>query len=314
MDKYSALSLTQLLEERAKIANPNAPVAEQNLAELGKIDKHIADFGTKYDKMEDFSTRASAQRRSELLKAVNNEPDDAAYYVSGHDEDETYQRAFVGYLRDGMEGLDRDEQSTLRNGMTSLPDDAPVNTRALGVGSGAIGGYTVPEGFQNKVVAAMDSFGGLRGSSLVTKVDTARGNDLPIPTSDDTGNVGELLAENTQAAEQDVAFGSKVLKAHVWSSKLVKVSFQLLQDEAVDLESFLANALGKRIGRAQAPYLITGTGSSQPEGIVTGTTVGHTTASTQTTSFIYDDFVEVENAVDPAYLNSSTGYVCHGTH
>jgi HK97 family phage major capsid protein len=141
----------------------------------------------------------------------------------------------------------------------------------------------------------------------ITSISTDSGNDLPVPTSDDTGNVGELLTENTQAAEQDVTFGQKVLKAYVWSSKQVRVSYQLLQDSAIDMNAFLGRKLGERIGRAQAPYWISGTGVSQPEGILTGIS---TTTAGAAAALDYDDFVNIEHAVDPAYRNSpSTGYV-----
>ena len=58
----------------------------------------------------------------------------------------------------------------------------------------------------------------------------------------------------------------------------MKVSQQLLQDSAFDLNSFLVEAMGERIARATNAAFTTGTGSSQPQGIVVGSSLGNTTA------------------------------------
>ena len=103
-----------------------------------------------------------------------------------------------------------------------------LDQRAQGTGTGSAGGFTIPEGFINNIVEARKAFGGLRNAPI-TVLSTASGNDLPIPSDDDTSNVGELLAENTQAAEQDVAFGQKVLKAYVYEiSKQLSVFVGLI--------------------------------------------------------------------------------------
>src|SRR5690606_8125043 len=107
--------------------------------------------------------------------------------------------------------------------------------------------------------------------------------------------------ENGAATEDDPAFGQVMLKAFLWSSKLVKVPRSLMQDSAFNLDSYLASKFGQRIGRIQADYFHDGTGSGEPEGIITNTVVGHTTTSGQTTTLLYDDFVALEHSVDPAY-------------
>ena len=79
------------------------------------------------------------------------------------------------------------------------------------------------------------------------------------------------------------------------------VSLQLLQDSAFDLNSFLVDKLGTRIARITNRHFTVGTGSGQPNGLVTASTTGQTGASGQTASIIYDDLVELEHSVDPAY-------------
>ena len=169
---------------------------------------------------------------------------------------------------------------------------------AMGVGSGSIGGYTVPDAPMRAVEEALLAFGGMRQVATVLRTDT--GADLPIPTSDDTGNKGARLAENTQVSEVDVTFGQVVLQAFKYSSKSVLVSVEFLQDTSINAGDFIGRKLGERIARIQNDEFTTGTGSSQPNGVVTAATTSSVTAS-GTTSCSYDNLVDLIHSVDPAY-------------
>lgn len=262
-------------------------------AKLEELDEEIKRVTSAIQR--EHSNDESAERRAELLTAVEGSPVTPDEVV---DADERYEEVFMKYARVGFSRLDGEEREVLEARATE--------ERALGTTSGAVGGFTIPEGFVNQIIEGMSAFGGLRNAPL-TVITTSDGNDLPVPTSDDTGNSGELIAENVAATEQDVAFGQKILKAWLWSSKLVRVPLTLINDSAFGMESFLAKKFGERIGRAQAGYLITGTGASQPEGIVTNATTGFTSAQTDT--LIYNDFVELEHSVDPAYRLGNGSYV-----
>jgi HK97 family phage major capsid protein len=136
--------------------------------------------------------------------------------------------------------------------------------------------------------------------NIANVITTSTGNDLPWPTNDDTGNEGAILDENTQVVEQDFTLGQNKLQAYTYSSKLVRASLALLQDTAFSLDTWLPNKLGQRIGRAVAGHLATGTGVNQPQG-VTNATTGVTGAAGQVTSVTFDDLVDLEHSVDPAY-------------
>ena len=166
--------------------------------------------------------------------------------------------------------------------------------------SGSAGGYTVPQGFLNQLEASLLAFGGMR--EVATVLRTAEGNDLPIPTVSDHANVGAILAENTQVAEQDMTFGQITLKAYKYSSKLIRVSAELLQDSAIDLESFIGGALGERIARILNTHFTTGDNSSKPQGI-TSSGAGITAASA--TAITYGELVELQHSVDPSYRQNA---------
>jgi HK97 family phage major capsid protein len=176
--------------------------------------------------------------------------------------------------------------------------------RAQSEGTLSTGGYTVPQGFWAEVIAAMKFYGGMR-QAKTRKINTSMGNALPIPTSDDTSNTGRLLAENTQVTNTDVAFGVVTLNAYKWSSDILLIPFELLQDSGVDIEAFLISRLAERLGRVQNTYFTTGTGTSQPQGIVTGATSGKTGLVGQTASIIYNDLVDLKYSVNRAYRESA---------
>ena len=215
----------------------------------------------------------------------------------GPDKAAAYADAYRAWMRDGTTELSAEQRGALRSGWVDGKE-----LRAAGVATGAAGGYTVPPAFRAQMIEAQKFYSSMRDVAEVITTDT--GATLPWPTNDDTANVGAILAENTQVTEQDVTIGTKDVDAYVYTSKLVRVSLQLLNDSAFNLESWLAGVLGKRIGRAQNAHFTTGTGSSQPEGVQTNAVVGKTGATGQTTSVAYDDLIDLIHSVDPAYRNS----------
>lgn len=181
------------------------------------------------------------------------------------------------------------------------------------VGTDNLGGYAVPDDMMRQIDRALLAFGGVRQNATV--ISSAMGGDLPIPTVNDTTNTGELLAEDTETAEQATAFGQVVMKAYKFSSKEIPVSIELMQDSATDLNVLLGDLMGERIGRIENTYFTTGTGSGQPNGIVTASAAGPTTAGA--TAITWQELVDLEHSVDSAYragagfmMNDSTlGYL-----
>ena len=177
--------------------------------------------------------------------------------------------------------------------------------RAQSVGTPAAGGYTVPDETMRALEVALLDFGGMRRAATVIRTDS--GAALPMPTVNDTANVGVILNENTQVANQDVAFAQLVLDAYKYSSKQVLVSVELLQDSAVPVGEILGRLLGERIGRITNTHFTVGTGVSMPLGIVPAATMGFTAAnaSSQVTTWTYASMVELEHSVDPAYRTNA---------
>jgi HK97 family phage major capsid protein len=198
-------------------------------------------------------------------------------------QDKTLERAFNHYLRTGKENADL------------------VELRAQSEGTSSQGGYLVPDGFRNQIVERMKAFGGIAND--VETITTDTGNPLPWPTVDDTANVGEIVDEGgTFSSGADLVFGTASLGAYSYmagggSSLPLRVSLELTQDAAFDVEGLVSRKLGERIARIQAVHLVSGTGVKQPLGITTGLTGVQGTHAGLT----YDNLIDFTHSVDPAY-------------
>ena len=86
-----------------------------------------------------------------------------------------------------------------------------------------------------------------------------------------------------------------------YSSKVVPVSIELLQDSMIDVEAFIRSRLATRLARITARHYTVGTGTGQPNGVSTASSVGKVGLTGQTTTVTYDDLVDLEHSVDIAY-------------
>jgi HK97 family phage major capsid protein len=187
--------------------------------------------------------------------------------------------------------------------------NSEIEARALALGATDTGGYSVPDELMRAYYEFQKSFGSVR--SVAQKITTATGAALPVPTINDTSNVGEIIAEaGAVTTTVDPTFGQVVFDAYKYSSKAVIVSVELLQDSSVNLASFLGAALGTRIARIQNTHFTTGDASSKPNGIVTASAVGKTAVATN--AFTFDEIIDLVHSVDPAY-RSRAGLMMHDT-
>lgn len=259
--------------------------AEEN-EKYEKMDKEVDDLTSEISKREKLQEqeRIFAERQeSEERKNVEEKEVKPENII----ESEEYRNAFNQFICDPS-AISTEQRNLL------------LQKRALSAVTGASGGYTVPQGFYTRIMDAMKFFGGMRQSGA-TILPTASGNDLPIPTANDTAQTGELLGENTEAGKQDIAFNQIILKAYKYSSKTVLVPFELLQDSAFDIETYLGQKLGERVGRITNTHFTVGDNSDKPQGIVTGAAEGKVGAAGQTTSIVYDDLVDLVHEIDIAY-------------
>lgn len=204
------------------------------------------------------------------------------------------ERAFSRYLRYGdSTGLkiaapSAEERAMYRaagierrwsdgTGISGAPNDAGV---APGSGGTGYGGYMVPQGFWHNLQIAQKAYGGLANSFKQVTTDT--GAPMPWPATDYTGVTASLLTgENQQLnISNSYTFGQGMLQAWPLAIGPVLASLQLVNDSAFDVDNFISTAFGEAVGREVASLVVSGTGSAEPEGIITALAARGSTATT----------------------------------
>lgn len=207
---------------------------------------------------------------------------------SGKKTEEQRGQIFDKWMRHGASDLTSEERKALRE------------LRAQGVAPDEKGGYTVPDTFLAKVVEQMKAYGGI--ASVAQILTTSDGRTMDWATADGTSEVGVMLGENEEAGEEDTEFGMDSLGALKMTSKIIRVSNELLQDSAIDMEAYLARRIAERIGRGEAKYLIQGTGvgtPKQPKGL--SASVTQTTQTASATALKWQEILSLKHSIDPAY-------------
>jgi HK97 family phage major capsid protein len=269
-----ALALKEHVEKPTWDAAADQPIYDAAIADIEEIDGKIARH----------------QRMNELAAdtALRDGVVDAALRHSRDGGSEACN-LFAKWLRGGDNALSVDDWTAHRA--------AVANTMSTTTGSE--GGFTIDTDVATTVLDALKAYGGMR--SVATILRTASGNPMSYPTSDGTTEEGEIVDENQSATDADVSFGTKELPVFKFSSKVVTVPIELLQDSSIDVEAFVRGRLVTRLGRVTNRLFTTGTGVSQPMGVMTASGNGKTGTTGQTGTVIYDDLVDLTHSVDPAY-------------
>ncbi|NIH31933.1 phage major capsid protein [Hafnia paralvei] len=242
------------------------------------------------DGLDERINREEELRRQDQKYISDREPEQRNNQNTEGAQDEKRAYVFDKWMRSGAGELSSEERQVLKE------------LRAQGVSPSEKGGYTVPSTFLAQVVEQMKAYGGI--ASVAQIMNTSDGKTIEWPTADGTNEIGELLGENNEASEEDTDFGMADLGAKKLSSKIIRVSNELLQDSAIDMEAYLARRISERIGRGEARYLIRGTGAGtpqQPKGLVAS--VSDTTSTASATGFTWKEMNTLLHSIDPAYRN-----------
>lgn len=290
------MTLVELQQQRARLASEMRQYHDsQGEAEWGDEQRSKWDAMRNDIKALDGRIAREQELRDDEQRHVEGNYNDinkeARQKEGGDSEDEIRAKAFDKFVRHGLSGLTSDEKRAM--------DEA----RAQAAGVGDKGGYTVPNTFIAKVHESLSTYGGL--ASVMQVLVTETGNTIDWPVSDGSEEEGELIGENTAASEQDVEFGMASLGAHKVSSKIIRISNELLADSAINMESFLAGRIGSRIGRTQSRLIVKGTGAgnpAQPKGLDASAPVGASTAVA--TKFTWQEVNALIHSIDPGYRNA----------
>ena len=145
--------------------------------------------------------------------------------------------------------------------------------RALEVGTASEGGNIVDDAMHSQIVTKADEVSFVRGLSNVISTNS----DMKIPV-ESTKVAATIVAEEGAVDETDPVFGSTTLSSFKLST-MVKVSEELLHDSEFDLTGWLSSAFGRAFGIAEDQYMLTGSGSGEPTGVINTSSINNTAAA-----------------------------------
>lgn len=172
--------------------------------------------------------------------------------------------------------------------------------RDLNEGSGANGGYTVPKTFQARVLEKLNNEMFLRQLCSVTQ--TTSTNVIPVG-----GVVPEFdwIEEKGVYNEKDLTFSQIEINAYKIGG-IIKISEELLEDSAINIESYILNKMVEGLKHTQELAFIKGDGNKKPKGLATYD-VGLTTASANAITDI--ELIDFYYSLDKNYRDDAVWVV-----
>lgn len=292
------MTIRELKEKRANIyeqqkdihaqaSKENRAMNEEENAKWDLWEKDYADLSrqiTQAEAMEDKDKENAVKPQNDISKDVNRK-----LSTDPKEREEQRNQAFDKYIR----GQDTKEDRQILGSF---------ETRTQTVGTTTEGGFLVPEGFSGQLDIQRAKWGGMRQAATIFR--TAKGDQIPWPTVDDTSNTADTASESgdlTTSAD-DLVFSEKTFNAYKINSNLLTVSNELLQDSYFDMQGLLRDMFAERLGRKENSLFTTGSGSSTPNGVVTAATQAKRVAST--TTFTRAELIDLVHSIDPFYRMS----------
>lgn len=133
---------------------------------------------------------------------------------------------------------------------------------ALQVGTDSEGGYLAPDEFERTLIQSLEEENIFR---TLAKVITTSSGDRKIPLVASKGTAS-WVDEEALIPDSDDSFGQILIGAYKVAT-MIKVSEELLNDSAFNIESYIAQEFARRIGTKEEEAFFVGDGSGKPTGI-----------------------------------------------
>lgn len=186
-------------------------------------------------------------------------------------------------------------RNILLNGSLALGQLTPEERDVI---TGTSGTNLMPKSIAEKIEIAMLASGGILEVADVIR--TTRGEDLGIPTLNDTARKASIVSEYDSVSLAALTFSQVVLKAFTYRTPIMPISWELLQDSQFDLEALLVDQLSESFVRAMNDHFTNGAAAATttPRGIVKA---ANNVAGAATGSIAADDILNLMGGVNAAY-------------
>jgi HK97 family phage major capsid protein len=204
---------------------------------------------------------------------INDELRKVTTPIERNDQQTKERRELESFFRrqirsDGVDALDVDLRPVARIYNAYRAGARGEELRVLAGDTGSSGGsLTIPTTVASTVYAYMTAQVAMRRMNT-TVFTTAAGNALSFPRVASHAAATQVATQDTAFAGTDPVLGQMQLNAYD-AGELVAVANDLLEDSGVDLLGFIGRQLGRSIGQLTAQWYVSGTGSGQPQGVMT---------------------------------------------
>lgn len=281
-----------LIEQRGKAFEEFKAANDARLAEIEKKGGADPLFTGQLEKINGFID--DAKSKLEKLETAVSRPaagaDGKAAVGSESNEQKAYNAGFVGYLRKGADA--------------GLED---LQTKAMSVGSDPDGGYLVTPTMSSTINKLVYESSPMRELAAIETISTDS-----LDMIDDTDEVSAAwTGEAGTVSETDTPqVGKRNIPAHELYAE-PKATQKILDDASINVESWLSGKIAEHFSRKEATAFISGTGVSQPRGILSysaGTTWGTIEQiASGTSSVVYaDKLMEMFYSLKDAYTPNAT--------
>ena len=171
-------------------------------------------------------------------------------------------------------------------------------SNVLQEGVDADGGYLVPEEYDRRLIDVLEEENIMR--TLGTKIVTSGQHKINIAA---TKPAASWIDEGKPLTFGDATFSQINLDAHKLHVA-VKVTEELLYDNAFGLENYIVTQFGKALANAEEDAFLNGNGTGKPTGIFAAVG-GGTVAGTLTAAVKSDDIVDLVYALKRPYRKNA---------
>lgn len=278
------MNILELYEKRAKAWEAAKAFLDSHTDKDGKLSEEDAEA---YDKMEkevmDYTKSIERLQRQEALDNKLYQPT-----TSPVKNNPSKPKG-----KGGFRATDEYKSSML----TALRTNFRQVSDVLEEGNDANGGYLVPEEYDRRLIDVLDEENIMR--TLGTTITTSGEHKINIAA---TKPAAAWIEEGAAIQFSDATFGQKLLDAHKLHVA-IKITDELLYDNAFNLENYIITQFGKALANAEEDAFLNGDGTGKPKGLFQDAEVGVTTSAASITS---DNIIELVYSLKRPYRKNAS--------
>lgn len=282
------MTILELREKRNKAWEAAKAFLESHRTEKGTL---TAEDDATYTQMEqeinDLGKEIARLERQEALEAELNRPVNQPLTSkpgSGRGEEPKTGRASDEYRKAMLDAF----RSNFKRVSNILQE-----------GVDADGGYLVPEEYDRRLIDTLSEENIMR--RLATTITTSGEHKINIAA---TKPAASWIEEGGALTFGDATFSQILLDAHKLHVA-IKVTEELLYDNAFNLEGYILDQFGKALGNAEEDAFLNGDGTGKPLGLFAATG-GGTVAGTLTAAIKSDDMLDLVYALKRPYRKKAS--------